>query len=174
MDAIGLNPVNGLPPLAGRSGQDVCTGATVARWTVDRNVTGLTRRFAAWGRYRDRRLVAEVAEIAAIEVVRHNQHGRPTRYAVTDTEKHRVELSAEHLRDAANFSGDGLDQPAELLKSSHLSVSIVDGTATFTGQGFGHGVGMCQYGAETMARAGADYEQILRWYYPGVELVKAY
>ena len=174
VDAIGLNPVNGLPPLAGRSGQDVCTDAAVARWTIDRSVAGLTRRVTAWGRYRDRRLVADLAEIAAIEVLRRNEHGRPTRYAVTDTLGHRVVLSAEHLRDAANFSADGLDQPSELLRSSHVSVSIRDGTATFAGQGFGHGVGMCQYGAETMARAGAEYAEILQWYYPGVELVKAY
>jgi stage II sporulation protein D len=174
VDAIGDNPINGLPPLAGRSGQDVCTDVSVARWTIDRAVRGLTRRFAAWGRYRGRSQVAELGEIAAIEVIRRNEHGRPTRYAVTDTDRKRVELSAEHLRDAADFSRDGLTRPAEPLRSSHVSVSIGDGTVTFTGQGFGHGVGMCQYGAETMARAGADYPEILEWYYPGVELVKTY
>ncbi len=174
LDAIGDNPVNGLPPLAGRSGQDVCTGAAVARWTIDRSVPRLTRRLAAWGRYHDRRLVADLAEVAAIEVLRRTEHGRPPRYAVTDTDRYRVELSAEDLRDAANFSGGGLAQPRQPLRSSHVSVTIRDGTATFAGRGFGHGVGMCQYGAETMARAGADYPEILEWYYPGVELVKAY
>ena len=42
------------------------------------------------------------------------------------------------------------------------------------GAGFGHGVGMCQYGALGMARAGYDYRQILRFYYKGIRLVRAY
>jgi len=36
------------------------------------------------------------------------------------------------------------------------------------GRGFGHGVGLCQYGAERQARLGRDYHDILRFYYPGV------
>ncbi len=42
------------------------------------------------------------------------------------------------------------------------------------GAGFGHGVGLCQYGALGMARAGYDYRQILRFYYKGIRLVRAY
>ena len=40
----------------------------------------------------------------------------------------------------------------------------------FTVTGFGHGVGMSQYGAEVMAADGADYAEILAHYYPGTEL----
>jgi len=44
----------------------------------------------------------------------------------------------------------------------------------FTGQGWGHGVGLCQAGAFGMARAGAGFAQILTHYYTGVNLRKAY
>ncbi len=44
-----------------------------------------------------------------------------------------------------------------------------DSTA-FKGRGWGHGVGMCQWGAEVMAREGKDYSDILRHYYPGRRL----
>ncbi|HAI86993.1 MAG TPA: amidase, partial [Firmicutes bacterium] len=37
----------------------------------------------------------------------------------------------------------------------------------FSGAGYGHGVGMCQYGARAMARAGYSYRAILEHYYPG-------
>ncbi len=57
---------------------------------------------------------------------------------------------------------------------SNVAVTISDGTASFAGQGVGHGVGLCQYGAETLARAGTDHQEILRWYYPDVEFVKGY
>jgi len=45
---------------------------------------------------------------------------------------------------------------------------------TFTGRGFGHGVGMCQVGAFGLAQAGYTYQQILRAYYTGIELSRLY
>ena len=45
---------------------------------------------------------------------------------------------------------------------------------TFYGRGWGHGVGMCQVGAYGMALDGANYEQILKKYYKGIELKKLY
>jgi stage II sporulation protein D len=45
---------------------------------------------------------------------------------------------------------------------------------TFRGRGWGHGVGLCQVGAYGMARAGRSYEEILKTYYPGTELRRAY
>jgi peptidoglycan hydrolase-like amidase len=46
--------------------------------------------------------------------------------------------------------------------------------ATFFGRGWGHGVGMCQVGAFGMALAGASYEEILKKYYAGIDLLKLY
>ncbi|MGA9716532.1 MAG: SpoIID/LytB domain-containing protein, partial [Aeromicrobium sp.] len=43
-------------------------------------------------------------------------------------------------------------------------------TVTFEGHGYGHGIGMSQYGAEGAARAGRTYSQILDLYYPGTDL----
>ena len=45
---------------------------------------------------------------------------------------------------------------------------------TFHGRGWGHGVGLCQVGAFGMARAGHSYEEIIKTYYHGVEIQKAY
>lgn len=45
---------------------------------------------------------------------------------------------------------------------------------SFYGQGWGHGVGMCQVGAYGMALDGATYDQILKKYYTGIELKKSY
>jgi S-layer homology domain len=44
----------------------------------------------------------------------------------------------------------------------------------FTGRGWGHGVGMCQYGAYGLAKQGLTVEQILKTYYTGIELTKLY
>lgn len=42
----------------------------------------------------------------------------------------------------------------------------------FKVRGYGHGVGMSQYGAEYMAKQGADYKKILGWYYPNTTVAK--
>ena len=174
LEAIGGNPVNDVPPLRGRSGVDVCTESKISRWTIERPAKTLTRRIVAWAEHRRHRELSELSEIASIEVAAANTHGRPIAYAVTDGSGRRVELSADRLRAAANFVTVDLGPPERMLWSSHVKVRVRGSTVVFEGRGYGHGVGMCQYGAETLARKGRDYQEILRWYYPGVELVRAY
>ncbi len=45
---------------------------------------------------------------------------------------------------------------------------------TFTGRGWGHGVGMCQYGAYGLAKMGVKADEIIKHYYTGVEVTRAY
>lgn len=45
---------------------------------------------------------------------------------------------------------------------------------SFTGRGWGHGVGMCQYGAYGLAKMGVTYDRIIRHYYTGVDLTRMY
>jgi stage II sporulation protein D len=45
---------------------------------------------------------------------------------------------------------------------------------SFTGRGWGHGVGMCQYGAYGLAKMGLKYDAIIKHYYTGVDLTRAY
>ncbi|MCC8022437.1 MAG: stage II sporulation protein D [Clostridiales bacterium] len=57
------------------------------------------------------------------------------------------------------------------LKSSCFTVEYDEkaGEFIFTVQGYGHGVGRSQYGADYMARQGASYDEILRHYYTGIQ-----
>ncbi len=56
------------------------------------------------------------------------------------------------------------------IRSDLYSVRAAGDRLVFSGRGTGHGVGLCQDGAEEMAREGKDYRQILSFYYPGTEL----
>lgn len=56
------------------------------------------------------------------------------------------------------------------LKSTFFDAVIVDQQVVLYGKGFGHGVGLCQEGAMQMAKKGYTYDQILRFYYAGVQL----
>ena len=58
------------------------------------------------------------------------------------------------------------------LRSTAFTIMAVGDTFLITTKGFGHRVGMSQYGAEAMAVAGSSYEEILAHYYPGTELGK--
>ncbi len=55
------------------------------------------------------------------------------------------------------------------LKSSWFDINQKNGIFTLTGHGWGHGVGLCQIGAATMAIEGISYRDILAHYYPGTQ-----
>lgn len=58
------------------------------------------------------------------------------------------------------------------LRSLNFSVKYADGSFTFTVRGYGHGVGMSQYGANYMAKQGSDFKEILTYYYTGCKVEK--
>ena len=70
-----------------------------------------------------------------------------------------------------NFSGKKIREQLG-LRSADFDISISDNNANITTRGYGHGVGMSQYGANGMANAGYGYKDILSHYYPGTTLTK--
>ena len=58
------------------------------------------------------------------------------------------------------------------LRSTAFEVTANEDTITITTRGFGHRVGMSQYGADAMAATGSTYSEILAHYYQGAELTK--
>ena len=58
------------------------------------------------------------------------------------------------------------------LRSTDFEITINEYTVKITTKGYGHGVGMSQYGANELAKLGYNYEEILKHYYTGIELIK--
>ena len=56
------------------------------------------------------------------------------------------------------------------LRSGSFDLAYQEGSFVFSVTGYGHGVGMSQYGANAMARSGKPFRDILTWYYTGVEV----
>ena len=69
------------------------------------------------------------------------------------------------------FSGTRLRR-ALALRSTCFAVQYADGTFAFTTRGYGHCVGLSQHGAQSMAEGGADWREILTYYFPGCEVVE--
>lgn len=56
------------------------------------------------------------------------------------------------------------------LKSAKFGFEIIDNTIKFSVTGYGHGVGLSQNGADSLAKQGMNYEQIIQYYYKDVEI----
>ncbi|MBQ8921822.1 MAG: stage II sporulation protein D [Oscillospiraceae bacterium] len=70
-----------------------------------------------------------------------------------------------------DFTGQELRE-ALSLRSACFTVKYDDMQFIFTVKGYGHAVGMSQYGANVMAKEGQSYAEILQHYYPGAELIR--
>lgn len=75
----------------------------------------------------------------------------------------KVEISGKE------FTGRQIREKLE-LKSSDFTWKIKGNSIVIETEGFGHGVGMSQYGANFMAEAGKTYDEILSHYYQGIEI----
>lgn len=71
----------------------------------------------------------------------------------------------------STFSGTEIRNILE-LRSTNFNIELTNNSIIFNVSGYGHGVGMSQYGAEAMAKSGSTYKEILSHYYPGTSLEK--
>src|SRR2546423_1482695 len=78
-----------------------------------------------------------------------------------------------HIRGGRIRSALGLREQLFVIDRVYGANDRVAGFV-FTGRGWGHGVGMCQYGAYGLAKQGLNVEQILKTYYTGIDLTKLY
>ncbi len=70
-----------------------------------------------------------------------------------------------------SFSGTQLRSKLG-LRSTAFEITVSGNTITVTTRGFGHRVGMSQYGAQAMAKTGSGFAEILAHYYTGAELCR--
>lgn len=59
----------------------------------------------------------------------------------------------------------------KLVPSLNFTINKIDNGIIITGKGSGHGVGMCQWGAYGMAQVHKNYEDILKFYYNGIDII---
>lgn len=130
----------------------------------------LTRRFRLWGE-RKARPEQGMARIDRVDIQATNPSGRPVRFVITDARGDRYSLSGEELRWAVNTgaaAGTGLNSSFVKPVNNSQGIQFVDG------HGWGHGVGMCQWCAQTQAGQGMRHEDIVLSAFPGAKLVRAY
>jgi len=155
-------PIRPIPPLAGGVRTDACSHSKYYRWepvTLSRQY--VTQRLRA--RYA---LFRSLGPIVRIEPIQVSPEGRLVWLRLIDEKGRRVRMRAAQFRLAVGST--------KMRSTWCRIVNTPDGFALEDGRGFGHGVGMCQYGADGLARAGWSWRQILAHYYPGSHITKAY
>jgi stage II sporulation protein D (peptidoglycan lytic transglycosylase) len=114
-----------------------------------------------------------IGSVRSVAIDGRSPSGRVAALSI-ETDRVRVRLRGNDIRYVLRSAG------GELLNSTYFSpemVSSPDGRLsrlTIRGLGYGHGVGMCQWGAIGRARAGQDFRTILRTYFPGTTVARAY
>jgi len=163
-DAANVKPMRSIPPLAGGVRCTYCVQAPCFQWgpvrySKSRITAGLRARYPK---------LAAMSRVEKIEVLSATADGRPIRLKIIDSQGRTVTMRAEDFRLAVDPSG-------MTLKSTHFRIHHERDHILFThGRGWGHGIGMCQYGADGLARRGKKAADILRFYYPTCHLTKAY
>ena len=96
--------------------------------------------------------------IKDIRVVSRNKSGRINNLEITTRTGKQVTIAGKEFR---NIVGPNV------IKSNNYRIRMKGYYVDFIGRGWGHGVGMCQWGAMEMARQRYSYRDILFYYYPG-------
>lgn len=112
--------------------------------------------------------LGQITDITVAEQTDYGTYHRLTRIKLSGSTGKSDSLRAEDLRLTIDPSG-------RILKSTICEISKSGGKWVFCfGRGFGHGVGMCQCGAQAMARQGKTAEEIIGYYYPGSRITGAW
>jgi stage II sporulation protein D len=151
-----------VPPLRGNVACKDCYLAPQYRWgPVKLSKAEVTKRIVA--RYPTTERLGTITELKAKAIT---TDGRIIRIELLGSTGQTETLVGEDFRLAVG---------GRVLKSTSFEVETKGADFIFkNGKGFGHGVGLCQWGMETKARQGWDYQRILSTYYPGSKLKTIY
>ncbi len=172
VDAFGYEEPH-IAPLAEQNVKNLCAASPRFNWgPVVVRKDELTRRFRLFGQRRNRP-EREMAGILNVQIAPDgvNSSGRPVRFIVTDVRGVKYSFSGEELRTAINT-----DAPKDnTVYSSFFKIINDDDTLRFVeGHGWGHGVGMCQWCAQSRAEQGMRHEDIVLAAFQRATLVRAY
>jgi len=147
------------PPLQGDVVCDACVDAPRYRWKVTVDPARIEKMYRG-----------VLDSFRTIRVIEEDDGGRALLLELIDTASETLDRkSADRFRNDYNI---GLPLSRQLLSAFFTSIRHGSTGIVVEGRGFGHGVGLCQYGAGGYAGRGSGYRQILSHYYPESEITR--
>ncbi|MDD5019237.1 MAG: SpoIID/LytB domain-containing protein [Candidatus Omnitrophica bacterium] len=146
-----------IEPLAGGRLCSFCTSSPHYYWTASVDFKNIRKKLG--------RLYTLKGELKNILVAERNPSGRVRSVELKDDQGASMVVSAKDFRQA---------QGPDVVRSANFTIAVEGPKVIFAGKGWGHGVGLCQWGAFGMSRKGYSYREILEFYYPGASIEKIY
>ena len=163
-----IRNANDIEPLRGGQECDDCAGSSRYRWPpVQITKTDLHR--ALRESYKEASALEEIKEL---RVTGKTPFGRFVWVEARDGNNHSIRVRAEDIRLALLRSS--IPAARKLYSMNCQFRDLGNAIEFYDGRGFGHGVGLCQWGAQGKAAKGITGKEILRFYYPGARILRAY
>ncbi|MCX8082674.1 MAG: SpoIID/LytB domain-containing protein [bacterium] len=108
--------------------------------------------------------------IEKISIEKRDNTGRVISLRLAGKDGKIINLTGHRFRMMVNGNKYVSFNNPEIIPSTNFNIKRENNFFIFEGRGYGHGVGMCQWGAKKMAENGWDYKQILKYYFPEMEL----
>ena len=169
-DVLDREPAPYLRSVADRApdGTDYCSISPRYRWVEELGPRDLNGRIRSEVRRIFGAPAEHTGELLGVRIEERTSTGRVRALALRGTRSEFV-LERLDIRIALR------DDEGRILGSTDFDIAVrPDDVIELRGRGYGHGSGMCQWGAIGRARAGQGWETILATYYPGAELVTIY
>jgi stage II sporulation protein D len=131
-----------------------CKNSPHFSWKRDVALTAIEKRLNEAG--------YNISGISSIKIKGRDPSGRVIQL-ILKGKGERVRISAKDFRHILG---------SRIVRSTNFTVTITGNSAHFEGKGWGHGVGLCQWGAFSMAKKGMTADEILEYYYSGAKIVK--
>lgn len=145
----------GFGTLKGGAVDESCPSNPKAHWNLDVATQDLS------GKLKNLFKKPELGWVQSLQLIRPSRDERVEKVQIAWDSGARSNLSSQEFRALL-----GYDQ----MRSTMFEVQRVGDQFQFKGTGFGHGVGLCQWGARAMGKLGKSYNEILAHYYPGARL----
>ncbi|MCM8817955.1 MAG: SpoIID/LytB domain-containing protein [Candidatus Omnitrophica bacterium] len=124
--------------------------------------------YLRWKKTLTKKYLSEILgiQIKKLEVIERDKSGRIKILHIIDKNDKINELSGHKFRLKVNEKTKVSFNNPYIIPSTMFEIEDIGNAIIFKGQGYGHGVGLCQYGAKKMAEEGFNYREILKFYFP--------
>jgi len=150
-----MGPGYDLEPLQGNAACSFCSASPFYRWQQR-----LSKADVSWALKKHHR--GSLWPVDRLEIAERTMTGRVAKVRIRGRH-HYVTLSGYDFRQLFGFDG---------IRSTAFSIVPLGDDFVLEGRGWGHGVGLCQWGAAELARRGLVANEILAFYYPDTRVVR--
>jgi len=130
-----------------------CAGSPHFKWQAEITFAQIKSKLSAKG--------FKIDYFDEIEIVSLNPSGRINELEIKGADNSLV-ISAKDFRQALG---------PNIIRSTNFTLKIISAKVYFAGLGWGHGVGLCQWGMYELAKSGKNYKEILEYYYPESDII---